>query len=214
MHRNLIWTIVIILVAGIASSVLIGWMQNKHDSELVATSENLSEVTDQAYSASDVYQKKDPEVIQNSGKPALALSPAPLWDAGKNAQSVTLERAHPIHAQRVELDMKMLRGLGSGDTFSVVIPQAGINMSANVIEKRFNQHSETLLAEALVDESAYAIQITVAGDSVFANIESPEGVFIVEQQPNILEGSAVIFAENEIYKNLDYQETDAFPVPP
>ena len=136
----------------------------------------------------------------------------PIWDLGDSDNLVILQRAHPIYAQRVEFDRSVLAGLKVGDGFSMHIPQTARILSAIVVERVGNRHSETLLASAYVLEESYAVQITFSGDSIFGNIETPEGVFILEQQVGVLEGAAVIFGEKEIFQNLDYRESDAFPL--
>jgi len=148
-----------------------------------------------------------------SGVPATRNeSGLTIWGQGESNGLVILERAHPVYAQRVELNRNVLARLKVGDEFSMRIPQTSRILLATVIEWVHNQHSETLLARVSMLDRIYAIQITISAESVFGNIETPEGVFVLEQQANVLEGSAVIFSEKEIYQNLDYRESDAIPL--
>lgn len=149
--------------------------------------------------------------LEHADLPNLAVKtnvPA-LWALADEPGLVILQRAHQIHAQAIALDEVFLKTLKVGDGFSVRIPQTQRVLTASVTDKRLSQFSETLFAEVDGSTGSLHIQLTFSASSVFGNIETPEGVYVLEKQTDKMNGVAVIFDQNEIYDQLDYAESDA-----
>lgn len=153
-----------------------------------------------------------PELSANAVKNSRVTSSLEIWKSFDGDEPVILERAHPIIARRIELDRVALDSLRVGDAFILHIPQTARRLSATVKNRVRNQHSETILARVHVLERAFTVQFTISETSVYGNIETPEGVYILEQQSDFMKGVAVIFSEREIYQNLEYTESDAIPL--
>ena len=136
----------------------------------------------------------------------------PLWTSSEDDRVVTIQRAVSISARRVYMDDAVLSLLEPGDSFIMQIPQSARLLSATVLDRKMNTYSTTLFATVDGSKGLFHAQVTFSGASIFAEVETPEGIFILEKQAGQTEDEAFIYNQAEIYQHMNYAESDAIPL--
>ena len=134
-----------------------------------------------------------------------------LWPIMLSKEPVIVQRHNQISAWKIDLDRLLIEELEPGEQLNLYIPQKARRVTITLNSIKSGRYSQSKIATIDGSDGAYSAYFTLGTDTLYGSIETPEGVFHIEQNRA---GEAMLYAASEIRENLDYSVSDAVLVSP
>jgi hypothetical protein len=178
----------------------------------VQTNPTVSGTTLQQELKNKVKPPSDQEPDQNTLTDFI-ISPdaSELWPIILQKEPIVVQRHNQISAWKIMLDRQLIDDLEHSEQLNLYIPQTERRVTITLNSTKSGRYSRSKIATIDGTGGAYSAYFTLGSETLYGSIETPEGVFHIEQNNK---GEAMIYAASEIRENLDYSISDAVVVSP